>query len=63
VGRKSKTVLHTQPIKIFRIATFGPHKLKTLIHVTILNVLISCVCKTVLDYRPATIKFIFYFLI
>jgi len=59
VGRQSKTVLHTQPIKTFRIATFGPHKLKTLIHTTILNVLIGCVCKTVLDCRPTTIKLFF----
>jgi len=38
MGRQRKTVLHTQPIKTFKIVTFSPHKLKTLIHVTILNV-------------------------
>jgi len=56
VGWQSKTVLHTQPIKTFWIATFNPHKLKSLIDVAIQNILISCVCKIVLDRQPTTIK-------
>jgi len=38
---------------------FGPHKLKSLIDVAILNVLIGCVCKTVLHRQPSTIKLLF----
>jgi len=38
------------------------HKLKTLIDVTILNVLIDCVCKVVLDRQPINLKLqIYYF--
>jgi len=48
VDWRSKTVLHTQPIKTFWIVTFDQHKLKSLIDLPIQNVLIGCMCKTVL---------------
>lgn len=45
---------HTQPLKTFRIATS--------INVIILNVLISCMSKFILDCQPTTIKLINLFL-
>jgi len=35
---------------------FDSHKLKSLIDMTIQNVLIGCMCKTVLDCQPTTTK-------
>jgi len=48
-GWQSKITLHTQPYKTFWIVTFSPRKLKTLIDVAIINVLIDCICKVVLN--------------
>jgi len=47
-----KTKLHPQSIKTFRVAT----RIKTLIDLTILNVVIDCVCKVVLDHQPPTLN-------